>query len=340
MKLAPRLALLLCVFAAPASAQSLQADCALVQRISILEDAYLILLQTPEAPQAGEVAYYAQVLTDSFGGNAPPTLLGPLNELAQLALLIQTPGGATRIDPEMRSRQFSNLRQLGNYRSASDCPGASEANGAGSSDGTGSGAAALGGERGSGNGGERPRYAVTDVDLNDFDWHAWIRDLLNPKTLLTAIGIVLLGALGMLVPTLAKPALAAMTKADGGGGGRKKRKSWKTQMVAKIFGKPKDKHHTLGRFFDLVEPETGRRQRMKVADISLGGAKLAWHGAPANGTMVNLDLDGIAMVGEIVWSNAHFCGVEFERRLSDAELGNIIARPEDVPEDKGELEMF
>ncbi len=70
------------------------------------------------------------------------------------------------------------------------------------------------------------------------------------------------------------------------------------------------------------------------------GAKLNWPDPPAKGSRLHLNLDGIGRDAEVLWTNAHFCGVEFTDPLNDAELKMILIRPEAPAEASGELEMF
>jgi hypothetical protein len=96
----------------------------------------------------------------------------------------------------------------------------------------------------------------------------------------------------------------------------------------------------LGRFYDVTPVGSEVKKRVKVADISLNGAKLAWPDPPSTRTRLALNLDGVARTARVVWTNAHFCGAEFETPLADAELRMILVQPDDTEAVRGELEMF
>ena len=61
----------------------------------------------------------------------------------------------------------------------------------------------------------------------------------------------------------------------------------------------------------------------KALDISLGGMKLGLPDAPKPGTSLNLALPFGAVSGSIIWSNAHYAGILFDKHLSPEGLAEI-----------------
>ena len=53
-----------------------------------------------------------------------------------------------------------------------------------------------------------------------------------------------------------------------------------------------------------------------------------------------LNLDGVSRTARVMWTNAHFCGVEFDTPLDEAELRMILVPPEEPEAPSGDLEIF
>lgn len=64
--------------------------------------------------------------------------------------------------------------------------------------------------------------------------------------------------------------------------------------------------------------------RVRALDVSVGGMKLAWEGAPPVGSAVTLKLPFGERAGTVMWANAFYAGVMFADFLAEDELGRLI----------------
>ncbi len=67
------------------------------------------------------------------------------------------------------------------------------------------------------------------------------------------------------------------------------------------------------------------QKEVKVMDISAGGMKLAWEGAPAAGTTATFPLLSSNRLAQIAWSNNFYAGVMFDTMLNKKELATLIS---------------
>lgn len=73
------------------------------------------------------------------------------------------------------------------------------------------------------------------------------------------------------------------------------------------------------------------KQRVKALDISTGGMKLKVETSISQGTPLNLELALGDWTASVVWANAHYAGIMFDRMLSDAELTRLTNPQENSP---------
>ncbi len=76
-----------------------------------------------------------------------------------------------------------------------------------------------------------------------------------------------------------------------------------------------------------ITDETGEmvQKEVKVVDISAGGMKVAWEGAPAAGTTATFTLLSSNRLAQIAWANNFYAGVMFETILKRQELSALIS---------------
>ncbi len=76
---------------------------------------------------------------------------------------------------------------------------------------------------------------------------------------------------------------------------------------------------------DFETPMRGPQSaRITGLDVSLGGMKLAWQQAPPRGTELTLHLPPGERKALVVWSNAYYAGIVFEKQLDEDELKTLL----------------
>lgn len=338
-----RTAVLFAWLATPLFAAPSVQECMSAKRLVMLGDAYTALLRAPDDPQSAKIAFYVSVLVDTASSEAPSNLQPSLALLSALADTVQARGTHAEISHATLSRHIEAARRLRASPVPAGCPDARPSS-ASTDDprrpephrdqvGNGHETAA----RATGASGERVWNKITSLSIEDIDWKEAVTEVLTPRTLLILFVTATLFTIGWCVPVIA----TALKKRQGS--------IEKTPARRDILGKLLNRlarnqrrapHHVLGRFFDISRDGFVTRQRIKVADIGIYGAKLAWSDPPAIGTTLDLDLDRLRKRAEVIWVNAHFCGVEFDDPVSEADLKRILARPEEDTAASGELEMF
>ncbi|MEM6824059.1 MAG: hypothetical protein AAF566_03015 [Pseudomonadota bacterium] len=322
----------------PSLAQSEAEDCAVARRYGALADAYSLLLRSSGDPNKPKVAFYAGILIRSVSAGAPPNVRSALLELQQLADLVQASGGLTTIGEDARARHLENARVIADLGSVSGCVEFDRS--AAFEEREDSPPAPAESDSAQQEPKDRPGIPSGNSAPGNTDAATLIQNLGREFTrdrILIALGLLTMVAVGWLLRLIA---LELQMKLP-----RFTPRLSRMNAISSVLGvlaknRRKAPHHVLGRFFDVTENGSGERKRMKVADISVTGAKLAWTGAPKAGTRLHLNLDGIGKQAKIVWVNPHFCGLSFDSPLAEAELKMILARPAEQPDLSGELEMF
>lgn len=335
-------ALVLGWLAVPHAVEAAGDPCATSRRLAMLEKAYRLMLQSPGTPESAETAFYAGVIARSVAMDAPPGTGEALIDLGQLASALHAAGGTFVLGPEDRTRHLANITRIGSVLRAGDCPepriDASLPDAHPDTDTEGDGTAEKSALSGFGKRGDRVQHPVASFALHEADWMQDVSVTDYLRAAFVTVGILALAGVVWLMRGAALVLLVGLSRSRPELGANK---SWHVRLIARIArNRRKMQHHVLGRFFDVVPSGTEIRKRMKVADISVGGAKLAWTDPPPTGTRFHINLDGIGRDGEIIWVNPHFCGVEFDALLTDSELRMILVKPSEAPEASGELEMF
>ncbi len=304
-------------------------NCAMFGRLKMLQDVYAALLANPNAPRATEVALYAEALSKSFAAEAPESARAQVLELAEFAADIRSSGRGISLSLEQRNHHLDNTEHLGSIARAYDCPDPEER----------PRAIQAGTDRQSDWASSRPtgRLRALDVDAAPSLTEEF-NELFTARRLLVALGALTLFALAWLLSLLASELNFRPLKSILDAAARNAR--LRNLAPRLLRNRRRARHHILGRFFDVFSDETGTTKRVKVADLSIYGAKLAWPGPPANGSQLGINLDGVMRRARVVWINPHFCGVEFDDPLDEAQLKMILARPADEDAVSGELEMF
>ncbi len=329
MQLFLRQALVALAVALPLPALGAADNCAMHSRLQMLQDAYAALLANPNAPRAAEVALYAEALAKSIAPDAPDSARTQIQELARFASDIRKSGRGISLSPEQRNHHLDNSEHLGAVAKVYDCPDETETTHANHA------AAQAQSDRGADR--SAGRLQALDIDAATSLTEEF-NEIFTTRRLLVALGALVLVALAWMLSVLAaelnfRPMKSILDAAA--------RNTRLRNLVPWLLGnRRRARHHILGRFFDVFSDETGTTKRVKVADISVYGAKLAWPGPPANGSRLGINLDGVMRRAQVVWINPHFCGIEFDDPLDEAELKMVLVRPEEEDAQSGELEMF
>lgn len=325
--------------ALPSAAPAATAECILADRLSMLQEAYVLLLANPNAPRAAEVALYAEALARSVAPDAPSEARAPIADLAAFAETVQAPGSGVSMSLAERTRHLDNTDLLAAVGDLYDCsdtepppPGAGEEEEEEEEEGLSAGGK-IEWPVAHGNLARRlptiePAPGMTEE----------LGSLFTRRNILLGLAALAAASALWLLSLIADEFDVHPVRALVGTATRDER--LRAFLPALLKKRRRANHHILGRFFDVTPAETGIRKRVKVADISILGAKLAWSDPPSVGSRIHLDLDGIGRNARVVWTNPHFCGVVFDDELDAAELQMILVRPEEPEAVKGELEMF
>lgn len=338
------IALLLILPTTPISAQVGTDACVLARQVSLLESAYRVLLQSPDMSKSRQVAISVKALAQAAAQDAPAGIREALGELGDLADSVYRANGFMAIDAETRARHLQNAIRLGAWQSPADCPDPeprqrtpSQADGDSDAEG--------GDQRDANDDRDGPadrdrsaRLGGASLSIRGTSLGGDLGGIIGTRNLLIVFSALALCGAAWLTPMAVEEIASRLPSVTRGPSGRK---PWYALAFAKLAkNRRRAPHHVLGRFFDVTPVGSEKSKRVKVADISLNGAKLAWTGPPPSGTCLHLNLDGIGKDAAVVWTNAHFCGVMFDTELAEAELKMILVRPEAPTEVSGELEMF
>ena len=361
MRRLTHLALFLAVTTAAQQAPAAGPDCDQARRLSALEQAYVLLLRGPGGEKGAKVALYVKLLVPMVSEGAAPELRAALADLRSLTDTLESERGLDALGPEARARHAANARLIGAAGHAADCespsadetrtadagsakdgaPGHSDADGGyeqgggeGEGGGKGAGVTDMSRKQVFGDPKAKPTFSMDGVSLDSTPMPSF-SEIFTLQRLLIAAGLAVVALFVWLVRVLA---LKMLIKIKNGVKAPAAAVTNALETVAR--NRRRVPHHVLGRFFDVTLTDGNQCKRIKVADISILGAKLALSDPPKVGTKLHVNLDGVGRDAKVLWVNPHFCGVGFNTALSDAELKMILVRPDEKPETTGELEMF
>lgn len=281
-------ALLTCATSVPSP---LWADCDAVLRLSALYDGFMAVTREKGDQQKRIAArLYPNIASANFSSLVADLNSGPLHNSLQLALedardLTRDVLTTSDMSAFRALDVADNMQVIATFITASDCPAAKPGNERASAPG-------LGGKQG-------------QTDLGPSSPSQAGANSSNTASAST-LGIVVVGttlAIGGLATAIFRSRPAKIYRMK-----RLPRRSISLSIPASYE----------------TEENSTKNQDVVVMDISLGGMKLRMPDPMPDGAKVILKLPIRPVPGSVVWSTAHYAGIMFDDRLSDADLNKIL----------------